>query len=138
MGGNSYEQLGAAKAWHDQTTDPGRMQTTKESRDQMFFKVPTLRNVDQTGPYFHDGHVKTLEEAVRLMAKHEAGTDLSDADVHSIVTFLHTLTGDLPAQYIQPPAQMTAATAPASKSSAISFNGNHRVGASSGSVQGGA
>ena len=42
--------------------------TTTQSRDQMFFKVPTLRNVDQTGPYFHDGHVKTLEEAVRSMA----------------------------------------------------------------------
>jgi cytochrome c peroxidase len=107
MGGNSYEQLGAAQTWPDQTSDPGRAQTTTQSRDAMFFKVPTLRNVDQTGPYFHDGHVKTLEEAVRLMGEHEAGTELSDADVHSIVTFLHALTGEIPQQYIQPPAPET-------------------------------
>ena len=103
MGGNSYEQLGAANRWADRS-DPGRAQTTKQSRDTMFFKVPSLRNVDQTGPYFHDGHVKTLEEAVRLMGEHEAGTELSDSDIHAIVTFLHALTGPIPSQYIQPPA----------------------------------
>jgi cytochrome c peroxidase len=132
MGGNSYEQLGAAKAWPDQKTDPGRAQTTTQSRDQMFFKVPTLRNVDQTGPYFHDGHVKTLEEAVRLMGLHEAGTKLSDADVHSIVTFLHALTGDIPTQYIQPPPPEM----PRAKANSIADNDN--VGAASGSAKGGA
>jgi cytochrome c peroxidase len=132
MGGNSYEQLGAARTWPDQTSDPGRAQTTTQSRDQMFFKVPTLRNVDQTGPYFHDGHVKTLEEAVRLMGEHEAGTELSDADVHSIVTFLHALTGEIPTQYIQPPATET----PRAKANSIAENNN--AGAASGAARGGA
>ena len=94
-------------------------------RDRMVFKVPTLRNVAETGPYFHDGHVATLEEAVRLMGLHEAGTHLSDADVHSIVTFLHALTGEIPQGYIQPPAP---------KPTAISYNQNHRPGATSNSA----
>ncbi len=104
MGGNSYQKLGVYRNWPDQQTDPGRLTLTHQARDRMYFKVPTLRNVEQTGPWFHNGHVQTLEEAVWLMGKYEAGHKLSTADVNAIVSFLHALTGDIPQQYIQPPA----------------------------------
>ncbi len=70
----------------------------------MYFKVPILRNIEKTGPWFHNGQVQTLDDAVRLMAQYEAGQHLRDGDVHSIVIFLHTLTGTIPQQYIQPPS----------------------------------
>jgi cytochrome c peroxidase len=124
MGGNSYEQLGAYHDWKDQYTDQGRFQTTHDARDKMFFKVPTLRNIEMTGPYFHDGHVKTLDEAVRLMGKYEVGEDLSDADVHSIVVFLHALTGEIPWQYIQPPANETTRPAKVAENNDASSHRN--------------
>jgi cytochrome c peroxidase len=104
MGGNSYQKLGVYRNWPEERKDPGRLTLTGQPRDQMYFKVPILRNVAQTGPWFHDGHVQTLEEAVRLMGKYESGHELSEAEVNSIVSFLHTLTGDIPWQYIQPPS----------------------------------
>jgi cytochrome c peroxidase len=134
MGGNSYEQLGAATDWHDQQTDPGRFQTSNQPRDRMFFKVPTLRNIEKTGPYFHDGHVATLDEAVRLMGRHEAGLNLSDQDVQSIVTFLHALTGEIPWSYIQPPN--TASPAAPSRPSPIADNEQQHAGAAFNSAKG--
>jgi cytochrome c peroxidase len=123
MGGNSYEQLGAANEWHGSQDDRGRVRATLESRDTMFFKVPMLRNVDQTAPYFHDGHVATLEEAVRVMGRQQADTELSEAEIHSIVTFLHALTGPIPTQYIQPPA---ATPVVSWKNSSIASNAGRR------------
>jgi cytochrome c peroxidase len=111
LGGNSYQQLGAVVDWPDQHSDIGRGKITGQARDNMFLKVPTLRNVDQTGPYFHDGHVRTLEEAVRLMGRYQTGESLSDRDVASIVTFLHSLTGEIPRTYIKPPLAATNSTA---------------------------
>jgi cytochrome c peroxidase len=102
MGGNSYEQLGASRNWPDHS-DVGRSGVTHQPGDAMYFKVPILRNVENTGPWFHNGKVQTLDEAVRLMAKHEAGQNLSDTEVRSIVVFLHALTGEIPQRYIQPP-----------------------------------
>jgi cytochrome c peroxidase len=104
MGGNSYQKLGAFKDWPDQKSDRGRFDVTKETRDQMYFKVPLLRNIDQTGPYFHNGQVATLEEAVRLMGHHQTGHNLSPQEIQSIVSFLHSLTGPLPNKYVEPPA----------------------------------
>lgn len=98
-----YQKLGAVTAWPD-PRDPGRWAVTKDEADRMFFKVPSLRNVAKTGPYFHDGSVKTLDEAVRLMAFHQLGKELSDADVRSIVTFLGALTAPLPTDFIERPA----------------------------------
>jgi cytochrome c peroxidase len=78
------------------TSDEGRFGVTKNEADRFVFKVPSLRNSEKTAPYFHDGGVKTLEEAVRFMGKHQLGRDLSTEDTASIVTFLRSLTGKLP------------------------------------------
>ena len=103
LGGQMYQKLGLVRPWAD-TQDLGRFRVTKQDGDRMMFKVPSLRNVAETAPYFHDGATKTLEEAVQKMAAHQLGRDLPPGDVASIVTFLKALTGDLPAEYIKPPA----------------------------------
>ncbi len=115
MGGNSYQKLGVYRNWPDQETDTGRMALTREARDRMYFKVPILRNVAETGPWFHNGQVKTLSEAVRLMGKYQTGEQLSDEEVNSIVSFLHALTGTIPQAYIEPPASDSAAASAAGK-----------------------
>lgn len=111
MGGNSYAKLGAVKDWSDQESDTGRMALTRQQRDLMYFKVPLLRNVVQTGPWFHDGKVTTIDEAVRLMGEHELGRKFTDSEVKSIVAFLNALTGPIPQEFIQPqPEQAPAGT----------------------------
>ena len=70
----------------------------------MTFKVPSLRNVAKTAPYFHDGSVKTLDEAVKMMAFYQLGDELTGPEVSSIVAFLGALTGDVPVTYIAKPA----------------------------------
>jgi len=102
VGGGSYQRLGMVEAWPD-TSDPGREKVTKSDADRMVFKVPSLRNIDRTGPYYHNGKVATLAEAVSTMAQYQLGKTLTDAQVQSIVTWLGTLTGDLPAGYIKEP-----------------------------------
>lgn len=104
LGGNSYQQLGAYRDWPNQQSDLGRMAGTHHAADRLYFKVPLLRNVTETGPWFHDGHVKTIDEAVRLMGRYEAGRNFTEHDIHSIVLFLGVLKGSIPVQYIQPPA----------------------------------
>lgn len=102
LGGRSYQKLGAAQPFD--TEDQGRAGVTGDSADEFFFKVPSLRNVVMTGPYFHDGSIKTLPEAVRLMAKHQSAAMLTDTQTAQITSFLHALTGPLPTHLIQPPA----------------------------------
>jgi cytochrome c peroxidase len=65
--------------------------------------VPSLRDIDKTGPYFHDGKVATLAEAIKKMAEYQVGKNLTDEQMKSIETFLKALTGDLPADYIKMP-----------------------------------
>lgn len=103
VGGSQFEKLGKAKAWAGKTDDIGRMKVTKDEVDRLVFKVPSLRNIEKTAPYFHDGSVATLEEAVKLMARHQLGKELADADVKAITTFLKSLTGDLPKDRITKP-----------------------------------
>jgi len=74
-------------------TDTGRKSVTGNDEDDHVFRVQSWRNVAMTAPYFHDGSVKTLDKAVRLMGKMQLDADLSDADVADIVAFLKTLTG---------------------------------------------
>lgn len=80
------------------TKDTGRHDTTKKEEDKHMFRVPTLRNVALTAPYFHNGSVKTLEEAVRVMAKVQLNKDLKPEEVKSLVAFLESLTGTIPPQ----------------------------------------
>ncbi|OIO70207.1 MAG: cytochrome C peroxidase [Zetaproteobacteria bacterium CG12_big_fil_rev_8_21_14_0_65_55_1124] len=80
----------------DYGTDAGRKAVTGKAEDDHFFRVQSWRNVALTAPYFHDGSVATLDEAVRIMAKKQLDTDLSNKDVSDIVAFLNTLTGTQP------------------------------------------
>ncbi|MGB0678138.1 MAG: cytochrome-c peroxidase [Polyangiales bacterium] len=103
LGGQSYQKLGNIKPWPNQK-DLGRYSVTNDESDKMRFKVPSLRNVAKTAPYFHDGSVKTLAGAVRKMAWHQLGRKLEESDVRSIVIFLEALTGELPKKLVQKPA----------------------------------
>lgn len=89
LGGNSYRKIGQVNEY--KTNDLGLYNVTKKAEDKFFFKVPSLRNIALTGPYFHDGQVKTLEDAVKKMAYHQLGMNLSDEETNKIVTFLGTL-----------------------------------------------
>jgi cytochrome c peroxidase len=102
VGGNLFQKLGLMKPYPNQT-DAGRQAVTKADSDKMLFKVPSLRNIEKTGPYFHNGGVTSLEKAVTEMASYQLGKQLSQDEVQSIVTWLKTLTGDLPADYIKKP-----------------------------------
>jgi cytochrome c peroxidase len=101
VGGNSFQKLGAKVPY--ETADLGRFDKTKNEADKHFFKVPSLRNVAKTAPYFHDGKVKTLEEAIALMGKHQLGLELSKDEIASIATFLGALTGEIPAELAKAP-----------------------------------
>ena len=100
MVGQSYELMGIKQDYFaDRGTeltveDNGRFKETKNERDRYRFKVPGLRNVALTAPYFHDATQATLEDAVRAMGKYEVGVDLSQQEVKQIVAFLQTLTGE--------------------------------------------
>ena len=95
VGGSMYEKLGAAARW-PLKGDRGRADFTHDPTDDMVFKVPSLRNVARTGPYFHDGSIKTLDEAVRMMGSYQLGVELTDAEVSALVAWLGALTGKLP------------------------------------------
>ncbi|MDX8409792.1 MAG: cytochrome c peroxidase [Mariprofundales bacterium] len=86
---NSFQNFAYGK-------DAGRMAVTGNKEDDHFFRVQSWRNVAMPAPYFHDGSVKTLDEAVRIMAKVELGITLKEQDVSDIVAFLNTLTGTQP------------------------------------------
>lgn len=90
IGGAMFQKLGVVKS--HPTKDLGRYEVTKNEADKQIFKVPSLRNVARTGPYFHDGSVKTLEEAVSQMADYQLGKQLTPDQVKDIVTFLNSLT----------------------------------------------
>jgi cytochrome c peroxidase len=83
--------------------DKGRFDVTRNDADLYVFKVPSLRNVAMTAPYFHDGSVATLAEAVRVMARVQLDRTLADEEVRNIVTFLNSLTGDLPKEFSSMP-----------------------------------
>lgn len=102
VGGALYQKLGLVKAYPDQS-DLGRYAVTKNDADKMFFRVPTLRNVEKSWPYFHKGQLQTLEETVRTMGRYQLGMELKDDEIASIITWLKTLTGESPAEYIKKP-----------------------------------
>lgn len=100
LGGRSYELMGIKHDYFaDRGTelteeDNGRFKETKVERDRHRFKVPGLRNVALTAPYFHDATQATLEDAVKAMAKYEIDVNLSEQEVAQITSFLQTLTGE--------------------------------------------
>ncbi len=102
VGGRMYQKLGMLKPYPDES-DAGRFKVTKNDADKMTFKVPSLRNIEKTGPYFHNGKVADLEQAVAQMGEYQLAQKLSEADVKSITTWLKALTGEIPADYIKPP-----------------------------------
>lgn len=103
LGGDSFQKFGLVKdywlATGSKVIDTGRHAVTKKDEDKYIFRVPMLRNVARTAPYFHDGSVATLEQAVRVMAEVQLGKTLGDADTADIVAFLESLTGAIPAHY---------------------------------------
>ncbi len=103
IGGNQYQKLGTTKPWPN-LEDRGRVEITHDERDLHVFKVPSLRNVTQTGPYMHDGSVSSLREMVSMMAEHQTARGaLDDEDAEAIVAFLETLKGSIPPALIAKP-----------------------------------
>lgn len=100
LGGLSYELMGLRRHYFAErgleltNEDNGRYKETQQERDRHRFKVPGLRNVEHTWPYYHDGTRETLEEAVRDMGLYQSGVELTDAEVSEITAFLKTLTGE--------------------------------------------
>jgi cytochrome c peroxidase len=95
-GGTSFQKMGLLKPYQTAHTAQGRMDVTKKDQDRFMFKVPTLRNVELTYPYFHDGAANTLSEAVDTMGKLQLGKTFTPEENADIVAFLKTLTGDQP------------------------------------------
>ena len=96
IGGNSFQKMGTFQEYKNETKFPDRSEVTHSKDSINVFKVPTLRNIELTAPYFHDGKAKTLKEAVNTMAKNNLGIELSDKEVNKLIKFLKTLTGEKP------------------------------------------
>ncbi|MBL3588938.1 MAG: cytochrome B6 [gamma proteobacterium endosymbiont of Lamellibrachia anaximandri] len=102
VGGNMYGYMGTMGNYFSVRDTPvtkadlGRQNVTGRSEDRFLFKVPSLRLAVINGPYFHDGSTETLEEAIRIMARHQLGRDIPTKDVKSIISFLRTLVGEHP------------------------------------------
>ena len=86
--------------------DEGRFEVSGEAGDKFVFRVASLRNVAETHPYFHDGSVATLAEAVRVMVQLQIGVEMEDADVANVVAFLESLTGELPRSALTPATEV--------------------------------
>ena len=111
LGGTTLQKFGPAKDYWlvtgSKKVDQGRFAITKKEEDRYVFRVPMLRNVAKTAPYFHDGSVDRLDSAVRVMAYVQLGRELEDTAVAEIVSFLEALTGEVPSNYA-PPGQKPA------------------------------
>jgi len=100
LGGQSYELMGLRRHYFADrgleltVEDNGRFKETQNERDRHRFKVPGLRNVEHTWPYYHDGTRETLEEAVRDMGLYQSGVELNQSEIDQITMFLKTLTGE--------------------------------------------
>lgn len=96
VGGNSFQKMGVVEPYKTKATAAGRADVTGKDADRFNFKVPTLRNVEMTYPYFHDGAANTLTEAVDIMGRLQLGKKFTKDENTKIVAFLKTLTGDQP------------------------------------------
>lgn len=91
FGGHTFQKLGIVKPYENQK-DQGRFGLTNKPSDKMVFKVPSLRNIQLTAPYFHDGEAETLEIAVKKMGEMQLGVELTESEVVDITAFLASLT----------------------------------------------
>lgn len=96
VGGSSFMKMGLIQPYETASPAIGRQAVTGKESDRYVFKVPTLRNVELTYPYFHDGAVNTLSEAVDIMGRIQLGRNFSEEENEKIVAFLRTLTGEQP------------------------------------------
>ena len=96
VGGATFQKMGLVEPYKSTSAAEGRVAVTKEEADRFNFKVPTLRNVELTYPYFHDGEAATLTQAVDTMGRIQLGKKFTGAENAKIVAFLKTLTGDQP------------------------------------------
>lgn len=96
VGGTMFMKMGLIKPFHTNNPAEGRKGVTGKDADKYVFKVPTLRNIELTYPYFHDGSVWTLEEAVNTMADIQLGQKLTEKETKEMVSFLNSLTGEQP------------------------------------------
>ncbi|MDT8446819.1 MAG: cytochrome-c peroxidase [bacterium] len=102
LGGQGFQKFGlinAPEAKHRPAGDKGRMKVTGDAADEYAFRVPTLRNIADTRPYFHTGSAQTLAEAIRVMGKSQLGVDLTDEEVSKIQAFLNSLSGQVEVTY---------------------------------------
>ena len=106
FGGNSFQKMGVVQSYKTASTAEGRKGVTGKDADRLNFKVPTLRNIELTYPYFHDGAAETMTQAVDLMGRLQLGREFSKDENAKIVAFLKTLTGQQPqiALPIMPPS----------------------------------
>ena len=102
LGGSLYQKMGLAKEF-PRSADPGRAKVTNDASDQGVFKVPSLRNIEKTAPYFHDGATAGLDQAVRDMGEYQLGRPLTAEETKQIIDFLKVLTGAIDPEYTKPP-----------------------------------
>ncbi len=106
LGGESFEKFGVIKDYWVATgsdkQDAGRFDVTKEEGDRFVFRVSMLRNIADTKPYFHDGSVAELKEAIQIMADVQLGNRMAEDEAAAIESFLKSLSGDVPRNYRQP------------------------------------
>lgn len=102
VGGQTLQKAGLLHPW-PATADSGRIAVTKSPGDRYVFKVPSLRNVEKTGPYFSDGSVGSLDSAIVMMGHYQLGVNLTGTQVQDIHAWLRALTGDIPVKYVAEP-----------------------------------
>lgn len=99
LGGNMYQKFGVYGDYWEYTKsdkiDEGKFEVTQNEADKYMFKVPSLRNIEKTAPYFHDGSVEKLEDAINIMAKSQLNKELTEQEVNDITAFLKSLSGSL-------------------------------------------
>jgi cytochrome c peroxidase len=102
VGGAMFQKAGLVNPW-PLTADSGRIAVTKLPADRFVFKVPTLRNIEKTGPYFSDGSVASLDSAIVMMGHYQLGVALTAPQVRDIHAWLRSLTGQIPVAYVAEP-----------------------------------
>ncbi len=105
LGGSTFQKFGIYGDYWKETKsakiDEGKSAVTKNPSDKSFFKVPSLRNITKTYPYFHDGSVSDLKEATRIMGKIQLNKELTASEIEDIIQFFESLTGNVPVEYLK-------------------------------------